>query len=71
VAKGRAVAARVKAEKAAEAYGDLVPTLSTWKAEGLSLRDIAGRLNAEGHTTRRGRPWNPVQVTRVLERLLR
>jgi hypothetical protein len=38
------------------------------KAEGLSLRAIAERLNAEGHTTRRGKPWNPVQVTRVLER---
>ena len=36
------------------------------KAEGLSLRAIAAKLNAEGHTTRRGRPWNPVQVARVL-----
>ena len=35
---------------------------------GLSLRDIASKLNAEGHTTRRGRPWNPVQVARVLKR---
>jgi hypothetical protein len=32
------------------------------------LRAIAGRLNEEGHTTRQGKPWNQVQVSRVLER---
>ena len=31
--------------------------------------DIDGsKLNADGHTTRRGRPWNPTQVKRVLDR---
>jgi hypothetical protein len=30
---------------------------------------IADRLNEEGQTTRRGRPWNQVQVMRVLERV--
>ena len=34
----------------------------------VSVRAIADELNAQGHTTRRGRPWNPVQVARVLER---
>jgi DNA invertase Pin-like site-specific DNA recombinase len=33
-----------------------------------SARPGAYRLSAEGHTTRRGLPWNPVQVARVLER---
>jgi hypothetical protein len=51
---------------AAAAYADLAPLLSAMKAEGMSLRQIAGRLNAEGHTTRRGKPWNQVQVGRVL-----
>ena len=37
-------------------------------AEGLTLDGIAGKLNAEGHTTRKGKTWNPVQVSRVLER---
>ena len=32
------------------------------------MQRIAEKLNAEGHTTRRGKPWNPVQVMRVLER---
>jgi DNA-binding CsgD family transcriptional regulator len=38
------------------------------RSEGLSLRQIADRLNQDGHTTRRGKPWNQVQVKRVLER---
>ena len=38
------------------------------RAGGRSLREIAATLNADGHTTRRGRPWNPVQVNRVLAR---
>ena len=42
--------------------------LADMKAQGLSLRDMAAKLNADGHTTRRGKPWNPVQVSRVLER---
>jgi DNA invertase Pin-like site-specific DNA recombinase len=53
---------------AGEAYADLVPLLVGLRAEGLSLRAIAGRLNAEGQTTRHGRPWNQVQVARVLGR---
>ena len=68
LAKARGIAVKVRQDKAAEAYTDLLPSVSALKAEGLSLRAIAERLNAEGHTTRRGRPWNPVQVSRVLER---
>jgi hypothetical protein len=37
-------------------------------AAGAEARAIADKLNADGHTTHRGRPWNPVRVTRVLER---
>jgi len=36
--------------------------------DGLSLQAIAKRLNEDGQTTRRGKPWNAVQVSRVLER---
>jgi DNA invertase Pin-like site-specific DNA recombinase len=67
LAKGRAVAARVKQVRAREAYTDLLPSIAAFKREGLSLRAIAEKLNAEGHTTRRGRPWNPVQVSRVMD----
>jgi len=51
------------------AYDDLAPAIAAMRAEGLSLRRIAGRLNEEGHTTRRGRKWNPVQVQRVLNNI--
>jgi hypothetical protein len=66
--KAGKVAGKVAARNADEAYSDLFPVLGGFKAEGLSLREIAARLNEQGHTTRRGRPWNAVQVSRVLER---
>ena len=63
---GGAAAGLAHQAAARGAYSDLVPLVAGWKAEGLSLRQIAARLNDEGHTTRRGRPWNPMQVNRVL-----
>jgi DNA invertase Pin-like site-specific DNA recombinase len=68
LARGRVVAAKVVSKAAREAYADLAPMMKEWRAEGLTLEGIAERLNAEGHTTRRGRPWNPTQVARVLNR---
>jgi DNA invertase Pin-like site-specific DNA recombinase len=65
---GAKVSAEVRSKAAVEAYSDLVPAIDAYKAEGLSLREIAAKLNVDGHTTRRGKPWNPVQVARVLER---
>jgi DNA invertase Pin-like site-specific DNA recombinase len=62
----RAAVARVKA--AAEAYADLQPGMVDMRAKGLTLRAIADELNTQGHTTRRGKPWNVVQVARILER---
>lgn len=51
-----------------EAYTDLYPIMIALRAEGLSLRAIAKHLNDEGYETRRGRPWNHVQVRAVLNR---
>ena len=69
LAKGRSVSAKVLAERAAEAYADLTPGMrGEWRTSGMSLQAIADRLNSEGHTTRRGKPWNPVQVSRILDR---
>ena len=67
-AKGASNSAVAHAKAADEAYVDLAPTVRTWRTEGLTLTAIAERLNADGHTTRRGRPWNAVQVSRVLDR---
>ena len=61
-------AAEMNRKAAGDAYADLVPAVRTMKADGLSLRDMAAKLNAEGHTTRRGKPWNAMQVSRVLDR---
>jgi DNA invertase Pin-like site-specific DNA recombinase len=66
--KARALAGKIIAAKAREAYADLAPIMQEWRAQGLPLHAIAAQLNADGHTTRRGRPWNPVQVARVLDR---
>ena len=68
LARGRAVAAKLASRTAAEAYSDLAPMMREWRGAGLTLEGIADKLNGEGHTTRRGKPWNPVQVARVLAR---
>jgi DNA invertase Pin-like site-specific DNA recombinase len=67
-AKGRERAAVARSEAAADAYGDLVPTMLDMRKAGKSLQGIADALTAQGHTTRRGKPWNAVQVSRVLDR---
>jgi DNA invertase Pin-like site-specific DNA recombinase len=68
MAKGRAASAACATTRAVEAYSDIAGWMAELKAEGKSLRAIARALNDEGHTTRRGKPWNPVQVRRVLAR---
>ena len=47
---------------------ELLKVIAELKACGRSLGQIATALNAEGHTTRRGKPWTQVQVRRVLGR---
>lgn len=66
--KGAQKAGIAVAKAADEAYSDLLPIVADLRAQGLSLQAIAAELNKQGHTTRRGKPWNPVQVLRVLER---
>ena len=68
-ARGRLAAVKAIREKARAAYADLAPMIRELRGEGLSLQRVADVLNSEGHTTRRGMPWNPVQVGRVLERV--
>jgi len=68
LAKARVVAVKVRQANAAAAYSDLLPIMQELRSQGLSLRDIAAKLTADGHTTRRGKQWNPVQVAAVLGR---
>lgn len=64
-----ACASAIAAQRAAmEAYQDVAEAIHTMSVDGLSLRTIAHELTALGHSTRQGKPWNPVQVARVLRR---
>jgi len=69
-AKGARAAGIVVRAKADEAYRPLAPVIRKLRGDGLTLKEIADRLNADGHQTRRGRPWNPTQVARVLKRAI-
>lgn len=60
--------AEANRQAANEAYEDILPTIREHRDAGLSLRKIADELNSEGYTTRRGKPWNPMQVRNVLAR---
>jgi DNA invertase Pin-like site-specific DNA recombinase len=64
-AQAAAVSIRAKADAA---YADLAPTLHKLRNDGLSHHAIAAELNRMGHSTRRGKPWNQVQVGRVFKR---
>jgi DNA invertase Pin-like site-specific DNA recombinase len=68
MAKGQRMAAEARSKKANEAYTDLYPLLTELRSAGKSLREIAAHLNELGYTTRRSKPWNPMQVKNVLER---
>lgn len=60
--------ARACRRAADEAYRDLMPLARAWRDLGVTLQEIADRLNRSGRTTRRGKPWSHVQVLRLLVR---
>jgi DNA invertase Pin-like site-specific DNA recombinase len=66
--RGNQRSAEANRQAALEAMADLVPMMMQMRDEGLSLQAVADKLNADGHTTRRGKKWAAVQVARVLER---
>jgi DNA invertase Pin-like site-specific DNA recombinase len=66
--KGARIAAESHRRNASDAYRDLAEELRQLRASGKSLRQLADVLNADGQTTRRGRPWNAMQVKRILDR---
>lgn len=64
--RGSRNAAKARRSQAAEAYDYVRPLCHELRHQGQSLAGIAERLNADGLTTRTGKPWNPTQVMRVL-----
>lgn len=67
--RGATAAGAANRAKADEAYADLAPIVAELRDKGLTQSAIADELNKQGHTTRRGKPWNHVQVGRVLQRV--
>lgn len=49
-------------------YAELIPVVRQRHEDGDTLSEIAGWLNAEGHTTRTGAAWQATQVWRLLRR---
>ena len=47
-------------------YSDLLPLIKDLRSQGITLQAIAAKLTELGHETRRGKPWNHVQVLRLL-----
>lgn len=68
LAKAQERASQVRTELANEAYSDIEPMMKELRDAGETLQSIANKLNGDGHTTRRGKPWNQMQVSRVLSR---
>ncbi len=58
----------VRSRAATEAYADLMPFVSELRTGGASFAAIAVRLNGEGYTTSRGKPFTPMSVHRILAR---
>jgi len=66
--KARDAAAKAQRVAFAGEYADLMPTVKKLRENGQSLQSIADGLSSQGQTTRRGKPWNRMQVSRVLKR---
>lgn len=64
--KGSAIGRVVRQAKKVEAYEYIAPLIRELRDQGMGFHAIAKRLNELGHATRSDRPWNPVQVRRVL-----
>lgn len=66
--KGAKAAGKAAKANADAAYADVAPLIVELREEGLTLAQIAARLNEEGYTLRSDKPWNHIQVMRILKR---
>lgn len=67
--KGAKLGGAVMAKNAREAYSDLLPAIAQWRADGLSQKQIADRLNSEGFTTSTGGIWHQGHVCQLIKRM--
>lgn len=66
--KGRQKSAQTRAAAAVDAYQQTAYTAELLRNQGMSLAAIATQLNANGFTTRTGKPFQPMTVKRILDR---
>lgn len=64
--RGASASVIKRASLMVDAYEDVAAQMRELRSSGCSLRAIAEALNTDGHTTRRGQLWSPIQVSRVL-----
>jgi DNA invertase Pin-like site-specific DNA recombinase len=68
MAIGRARGAESTRTRARAFYAEVEPLIHELRDQGKTLAQVAQELSKRGHFLRSGRPWNAVQVLRVLER---
>ncbi len=70
-AEGRKLGRKARADKADTFARSLIPTITAYKAEGLSLRGIARAFNKSQVLTLSGRVgnWTPTAVKNVIKRV--
>ncbi|MFO0964637.1 MAG: recombinase family protein [Gemmataceae bacterium] len=67
-AKGRLRSAEVRRQLSRKTEQEVLPVVVGMRAEGLTLKEIAIRLNDQGWKTRQSKEWRPVHVCRLLKR---
>jgi DNA invertase Pin-like site-specific DNA recombinase len=67
-AEARARSAQANRDQAVTAYALVEKRVARLRAQGLGLAAIASELNAAGELTRRGAPFTPMTVKRILDR---
>ena len=66
--KARRKSAEVRTAAAVDAYQQTAYTIQLLRANGLSFAAVADELNANGYTTRTGKPFHAMTVKRILAR---
>jgi hypothetical protein len=64
----RAAARKAVIAKAKSAYASIAQTIVEWRESGLSLRQIADKLNADGAKTREGARFKGMTISRIIAR---
>ncbi len=68
--KGNAIATRRLREKAINSVGkEAIQAILEYRRDGVTLREIAGRLNHKGYRTMTGKEFQQAQVKRTLDRI--